>query len=89
MLNIADAPEDPIELLSWAVTQRERINDELDRLTADALFDARLENRFEEAVAASGLSYSRALRLTRNVNEQRGRQVRWRDALDGRSTFTG
>lgn len=70
-------PSDSVERLGW-------INDQIaDLLDAQrvALFDARLEGRLEDAIAASGLSRKRALALTRQENEARGRMIRWGDGL--------
>lgn len=66
-------PTDPLQLLAWINTQRQ----ELEQLTQRALFDARMEGTFEEAIQISGLSRTRALALTRHENEARGRMVRW------------
>lgn len=66
-------PTDPLELLQW-INDRE---DDLALLRQGAMFDARLQGRFEEAITVSGMSRKRALALTRHENEERGRMVRW------------
>lgn len=68
-------PSDPLELLAWVNQQRE----ELDLIQRQALFDARLQGNFEEAIRISGLSRKRAVAATRHENEARGRMVRWGD----------
>lgn len=67
------APSDPLQLLQWITDQRQQ----LDQLTREALFEARLNGTFDEAVELSGLSRKRALAETRHENESRGRMVRW------------
>lgn len=66
-------PTDPLELLAWINAKRR----ELDRIEQTALFDARIEGRFDEAVQISGLSVTKAMALTRHENEARGRMMRW------------
>jgi hypothetical protein len=64
---------DPISIINHVLAERERLDAILDR----ALFDARMQGVFDEAVQLSGLSRTRAEAATRRVNESLGRQIRW------------
>lgn len=70
---MAKRPTDPLRLLQWINEQQAQLN----RMRRTALFEARLEGTFEQAIAISGLSRKRAVAETRHENEDRGRMVRW------------
>ena len=73
VLCMAKAPEDPLQRLQWINEQQA----DLTRQRREALFEARLQGTFDEAVTISGLSRKAALAETRHENEARGRMVRW------------
>lgn len=66
-------PTDAVELLRW-ITERRA---DLERMERRALFQARLEGRFDQALTTSGISRKRGLALTRAENAARGRMIRW------------
>lgn len=65
--------DDPLSMLVWINEQYRR----LDKLRREALFDARLQGQFDEALVISGLSRKRGLAETRHENEANGRMIRW------------
>lgn len=85
LLNLDDAPEDPIRRLAWLSGVREQALAELEVELAEAYFSARLEGRLPAAIQAGPYSMKQALRLTRNENNKQGRMVRWGDGLDATS----
>lgn len=82
LLNLSEAPDDPIERVMWLSGVREEVDAELERAFADAYFNARLQGRLGAAVKAGPFALKRVLRYTRNENERRGRTVRWGDKQD-------
>lgn len=86
ILNLEDAPHDPIRRLAWLGGVMDAVRSELDEAFADAYYDARLQRRFESALGLGLHSTKRALAFTRAVNEKRGRSVRWGDGLDSTSS---
>jgi hypothetical protein len=64
---------DPVQRIALILTEQEK----LDAALTEALFEARLQGRFEEARLAAGLARKPALARTRKANEALGRQVRW------------
>lgn len=86
LLNLDTAPKDPIERLMYLSGVKERVNQELEIALSEAYFQARLQHRFEAALAAGPYALKRALALTRHENQRRGRSVRWGDGLDATST---
>lgn len=86
LLNLDDAPTDPIERLMWLSGVKEQAAAELDDAFAVAYFEARLQGRLEVAISAGPWARKRALRYTRQENQKRGRTVRWGDHLDPTST---
>jgi hypothetical protein len=86
LLNLSEAPKDPIERLMYLSGVREQVASELEAELSDAYFQARLQHRFEAALAAGPYAPKRALALTRHENQRRGRSVRWGDGLDPTST---
>lgn len=73
MDKLADPPADPLQRIAWLTNAQQH----LDSMLSEALFDSRMQGRFEEARLVAGLSRKDATARTRTVNEQRGRQVRW------------
>lgn len=86
LLNLDDAPKDPIERLMYLSGVKEQVAAELDAALGEAYFQARLQQRFEAALAAGPYKLKPALRLTRHENQKRGRSIRWGDGLDATST---
>lgn len=86
ILNLGDAPTDPIERLQWLTGAKEQFKIELDAALAEAYFTARLEQRLESAIEAGPYARKRVLAYTRQENQKRGRTVRWGDHLDPTST---
>jgi len=86
LLNLADAPTDPIERLMWLSGVKEQAAKELDDAFAIAYFEARLQRRLDSAIAAGPYARKRVLRYTRQENQKRGRTVRWQDGADPTST---
>lgn len=70
---MVEAGSDSLEVLEWVNHQR----DYLTRVQRKALFDARLEGRFEQALIISGMSRKKALAATREENRTRGKLIRW------------
>jgi 3-methyladenine DNA glycosylase Mpg len=86
LLNLDEAPKDPIERLMYLSGVKEQVNRELEDELAEAYFQARLQRRFEAALAAGPYKLKRALALTRHENQKRGRSIRWNDGLDSTSS---
>lgn len=86
ILNMQDAPEDPVERIMWLTGVKEQASAELDDALAEAYYNARLQRQLEAAVAAGPYARKRVLALTRRENEKRGRTVRWGDGADPTST---
>jgi hypothetical protein len=86
ILNLTDAPSDPIERILWLSGVREQADAELAEAFAAAYFDARLQGQLETAIKAGPFARQRALAYTRAENQRRGRTVRWGDGADPTST---
>ena len=86
ILNLGKAPRDPVALVVYLDGVQEQVQRELDHAYEEAYFRARLERRFDSAVAVGRASRKRALAWTRRANERRGRAIRWNDSLDPTST---
>jgi predicted alternative tryptophan synthase beta-subunit len=82
ILNLADAPTDPIRRIVWLSGVVEAVTAELDNEFAATYYEARLEGALPAAVAAGPHAMKRVLRYTRQENDRRGRSVRWNDGLD-------
>ena len=89
ILDLSRAPEDPVERVFYLSGVMAKAQSEVDAALAETYFQARLEGRFESALRAGKVSRTRALRMTRKVNESSGRSVRWNDGLDATSTAYG
>jgi len=83
---MAKTTETPVSELAELAAERRRVLADIDARMVPHLVQARLERCFPEAVKASGLSATAALRLTREYNERAGRSIRWSDGLDPTST---
>jgi len=88
ILDLSRAPEDPVERVFWLSGVLAKAEGELTEALADAYFEARLQGRFESALRCGPVSRTRALKMTRRVNEQSGRSVRWADRLDPTSRYS-
>lgn len=86
ILNLDDAPDEPIERLAWLSGVMEEVKSELDAEFAAAYYEARLRQVFGHALALGLHSKKRALAYTRHENERRGRTIRWNDGADPTST---
>lgn len=84
ILNLSEAPKDPVERLVWMTGVKQQVQDEIDT-ECEALYSRlRMEHRFDVVVAVGLHSKGRALALTRKAN--RARQIRWDDGLDPTSS---
>lgn len=86
ILNLDDAPKDPVARVMWLSGVKAQAYMELDAAFAEAYFEARLQQQLDAAIAAGPYARKRALAFTRNENERRGRVVRWNDRADPTST---
>ena len=86
ILNLGEAPADPIERVMWLSGVKEQVSLELDEAFSEAYFEARLQRRLDTAIAAGPYARKRVLRYTRQENQKRGRVVRWGDGQDPTST---
>ena len=83
MLIQGEPPHDALERVLWLAEYRRLVLEEVDEALSEAYFAARMEGRLESAVEIGPHSRRQALRMTRQVNEARGRQVRWGDQFVG------
>ena len=74
-----DLPIDPVDRLRDLDLLAALVNDEIRREMSVAYFNARVQGRFEEALEVGPWPWTRAVAATRNVNEERGRSIRWQD----------
>lgn len=86
ILNLDDAPADPIERIMWLSGVAEAVRRELDAEYAEAYFNARLQRRLQAAIDVGTHSRRQVLAYTRAENERRARIVRWGDGADPTST---
>lgn len=90
ILNLGEAPHDPLERLLYLSGVREAALRELDEAYQRAYYEARLSGRFDAALSLGLHSKKRALRWTRRENNANMRLIRWNDGVDSTSTaFTG
>jgi hypothetical protein len=73
------APHDPLERVKFLLDARREIDAQLWVMVEDAYFEARLQQRLDEALALGLHSRKVIMASTRHANERRGRQVRWND----------
>jgi len=81
ILNIDEAPTDPIERLVWLGGVQTQVRRELNAALQEAYFWARFTGRLDEATALDLHSQRRIMAWTRAENEVRGRMIRWNDSL--------
>ena len=86
ILNLDEAPKDPVERVMWLSGVNEQVRKELDDAFAEAYFEARLQRRLDAVIAAGPHARKRVLAFTRHENQRRGRTVRWGDKADPTST---
>jgi len=79
ILNLSEAPEEPLHRLMWLSGVRDQVALELDEQYRAAYFQLRLQNRLVEAFDLGLHSPTKVLAYTRQENEARGRLVRWND----------
>lgn len=90
ILNLKQAPKDPVQRIVWLSGVQAQVREELDRALAAAYFDVRLHGQLGEVLDLGYHSRKRVLAWTRAENERRGRIVRWGDGLDSTSSaYTG
>lgn len=86
ILNLNDAPSDPLERLLWLSGVKKAAARELEDAYAKAYAEARLERRFGHALSLGLHGRKRALALTRRWNSSQARMIRWGDGIDPTST---
>jgi len=86
ILNLNEAPSDPIERLLWLSGVKEAVTSELETEFAKTYYNARLQGRLQSAILAGPYAKKRVLAFTRQENQKRGRTVRWGDRMDPTST---
>lgn len=79
LLDLREAPDDPIERLIWLGGAMEQARLELDDAFAEAYFWCRFTGRLNAALALGLHSRKRVMAYTRSMNNARGRQIRWND----------
>jgi hypothetical protein len=86
ILNLNDAPSDPLERLLWLSGVKEAAARELEDAYAKAYAEARMERRFDAALSLHLHGKKRALAFTRRWNSSQSRMIRWGDGIDPTST---
>ena len=86
ILNLSDAPADPVRRSMWLTGVLQAVEEELDEQYRVLYFDARLGGILPEVVAAGPHSMRQALAYARAENNARRRMVRWSDGLDSSSS---
>lgn len=79
ILDLSDAPTDPIERLVWLGGVLEQVSAELEPHWREAYFWARFTGRLDAALGLRLHSQKRVMAYTRAHNERSGRLVRWGD----------
>lgn len=79
LLNLTEAPEDPIERLVWLGGVAEQVEREMKDQWQQAYFWARFTGRLDTALKLGLHSHKKVMAYTRAENENRGRLVRWGD----------
>lgn len=79
ILNLDEAPEEPMSRLLYLSGVREQVERELDAEYRRIYFHLRLEGSLDKAIDLGEHSYKRIMAYTRAENEARGRLVRWGD----------
>jgi hypothetical protein len=86
ILNLSDAPSDPLERLLWLSGVKQAVATELDDAYAKAYAEARMNRRFDAALSLKLHGKKRALALTRRWNNSQARMIRWGDGIDKTSS---
>lgn len=79
ILDVSDAPEDPIERLVWLGGVAEQVEREMKAHWEETYFWARFSGRLDAALKLGLHSHKKVMAYTRAANENRGRLVRWGD----------
>jgi len=79
LLNLSEAPDEPLHRLMWLSGVKDQVRLELDEQYRRCYFDLRMQGRLQEAFDFGAHSPTRVLAFTRAENESRGRLVRWND----------
>lgn len=79
LLNLDQAPSDPLARLLWLSGVAEEAKTELEAEFQRTYFTARLERRLDAALGLGLHRPKRVLAWTRAENEKRGRAIRWGD----------
>lgn len=79
LLDLSDAPEEPLRRLIWLSGVKEQVRTELDAEYQCIYFTMRMEGTLDHAIDLGEHSLTQIMAFTRNENEARGRQVRWND----------
>lgn len=80
ILDLSEAPDEPLRRLMYLSGVKARVNEELDDEYRAIYFRLRMEGRLDDAFDFGTHSPTRILAFTRAENESRGRLVRWNDA---------
>lgn len=79
ILDLSEAPKEPLQRLMYLSGVRERVAAELEMEYRRLYFQLRLESRLDEAEDLRLHSHKKIMAFTRAENESRGRLVRWGD----------
>lgn len=79
LLDLTEAPQDPIRRLLWLSGVMDEVKAELDTQFQRTYYEARVEQRIESAFDLKLHARARILKWTRQENEARGRTIRWGD----------
>lgn len=79
ILNLRNAPDDPIERLVWLGGVKDQVEAEMNAQWSEAYFWARFTGRLDAALALGIHSRKRVMAYTRAENEHRARMIRWGD----------
>lgn len=79
ILDLSDAPDEPLHRLMYLSGVVDRVRAELDEEYRTVYFTLRMEGRLDDAFDFGAHSPTRILAFTRQENEARGRLVRWGD----------
>lgn len=82
LIDMSEAPENPVERLVWLDGIDQVLRREVNRAWQEAYFRARLEGVFDRALDLHLHTPRRAVAWTRHENEARGRVItRWNDGF--------
>lgn len=86
ILDLHDAPEDPLERLVWLTGVEKRVAAELEAERQRVTFEIRLAGGLENLIGLGLYSRTRILKWARAENRRRGMSVRWNDNADPKSS---